>query len=221
MNTPFLADDRLGRLVRRPRPISSGGGRYSSLVRSLRILLPLSAMALLLLAVIWPQFDWRGSLGVGDLPSSIKDVESQELRMISARLVGTDDEGRPFVLRAAEAQQFDGVMNRVLLHSPEGEIWLEDGNKIQLTANEGEYSKADEEMVFRGNVVVIHDLGYRLETELAIVDIPAARAYGDRPVSGTGPEGDISGSGFEILDKGQTVRVLGRSKLIFKETPEE
>ncbi len=73
-------------------------------------------------------------------------------------------------------------------------------------------------MVFRGHVVVTHDLGYRLETELAVVDIPAARAYGDRPVSGTGPEGDLSGSGFEILDKGQTVKVLGRSKLIIKET---
>ncbi len=132
MNAPISADDRLGRLVRRPRPVRSrrGRGRYSSLVRSLRILLPLLALALLLLALIWPQFDWRSGLDVSNLPSSLEEVESQELRMISARLVGTDEEGRPFVLRAAEAQQLDGVLNRVLLHSPEGEIWLEDGNKI-------------------------------------------------------------------------------------------
>jgi lipopolysaccharide export system protein LptC len=150
----------------------------------------------------------------------LDEVNSTEIRMISARVVGVDEEGRPFTLRAEEAEQVDGVMNRVLLKKPEAEIQIEDGAKIQFTADNGEYIRDDEQMVFRGNVVVIHSLGYRLETSLANVDIEAARAYGDEPVSGTGPNGALSGSGFEILDKGKTVKVLGRSKLILNEVPE-
>lgn len=221
MTSPRPADERLDRLVRQPRSRTRGGSRYSSLVRSLRVLLPLSAGALLLLAVIWPQLDLESALDVGGLPQSIEDVNSTEIRMIAARVVGTDEEGRPFTLRAEEAQQLDGVLNRVVLRKPQAEIQVEGGESIQVSADEGEYAREDESMVFRHNVVLIHSLGYRIETELANVDIPAARAYGDQPVSGTGPNGTLSGSGFEILDKGKTVKVLGRSKLILNEIPEK
>jgi lipopolysaccharide export system protein LptC len=221
VTSPRPADERLDRLVRQPRSRTRGGSRYSSLVRSLRVLLPLSAGALLLLAIIWPQLEFENALDVGGLPQSIDDINSAEIRMIAARVVGTDEEGRPFTLRAEEAQQLDGVLNRVVLRKPQAEIQVEDGETIQVSADEGEYSREDESMVFRRNVVLIHSLGYRIETELANVDIPAARAYGDQPVSGTGPNGTLSGSGFEILDKGKTVKVLGRSKLILNEIPEK
>lgn len=221
MTSPTPADERLDRLIRQPRCRTGSSSRYSSLVRSLRVLLPLSAGALLLLAVIWPRLDFEDALGVSGLPASLDDVNSTEVRMIAARVVGTDEEGRPFTLRAEEAKQLDGMMDRVLLRKPEAEIQAEDGATINVSADEGEYSREDESMVFRHNVVLIHSLGYRIETELANVDIPAARAYGDQPVSGTGPNGTLSGSGFEILDKGKTVRVLGRSKLILNEIPEK
>ena len=221
MTTPGPVDDRLGRLVRSPKVRRRSGRGYSSIVRSLRLVLPLLAGALLLLTVIWPQFEWQGTFDTTGLPASINEVESQEIRMVAARLVGTDEEGRPFTLRAREAQQLDGVMNRVLLTEPEGEVQMEDGNTIKFTADQGEYDRTTEQIVFSGNVVVNHGLGYLLETELATVDIPKARAYGDRPVSGIGPAGKLAGSGFEILDKGQTVRVLGRSKLILTDPPKK
>lgn len=221
MTSPTPADERLDRLVRDPRPRKRGGSRYSSLVRSLRVLLPLSAGALLLLAVIWPRLEFEGAFDVSGLPASLDDVNATEIRMIAARVVGTDEEGRPFTLRAEEAEQVDGLLNRILLRKPEAEILAEDGAIIQVSADAGEYTREGETMVFRGNVVLIHSLGYRIETELANIDIPAARAYGDRPVSGTGPNGALSGSGFEILDKGKTVKVLGRSKLILNEIPEK
>lgn len=220
MTTPASSGNRLDRVIRQRTARLSGGRRYSSLVRSLRLVLPLAALALLLLAVVWPQVEFRGGLGVDGLPDSLDEVNSSEIRMIAARVVGMDEEGRPFTLRAEEAEQVDGVLNRVLLKKPEAEIRVEDGATIRLSADSGEYTRDSEQMVFRGNVIVIHSLGYRLETTLAMVDIENARAYGDQPVSGAGPNGALSGSGFEILDKGKTVRVLGRSKLILNEVPE-
>ena len=221
MTPPAPADDRLERLVRSPNSASRGGRGYSSFVRSLRLVLPLSAGALLLLAIIWPQLDWQHNLDVSGLPSSIDEVESQEIRMVAARLVGTDEEGRPFTLLAKEAHQLDGVLNRVFLLYPQGEVELEDGISMNFTADEGEYSRTTEQVVFRGHVVVNHGLGYMLKTEVATVDIPKARAFGDKPVSGIGPSGKLTGSGFEILDKGKTVKILGRSKITFSETPQK
>ncbi len=221
MTSPTPAGDKFARLVRSPGSGARSGRGYSSFVRSLRLVLPLTTGALLLLAVIWPQFDWHHSFDVSGLPKSIDDVESQEIRMFAACLVGTDEEGRPFTLLAKEAHQLDGVLNRVLLIDPEGEIELEDGTRMKFTADEGEYTRATEQMVFRGHVVVNHGLGYLLETEMATVDVPNARAFGDKPVFGIGPSGKLSGSGFEILDKGKTVKVLGRSKLTISEMPKK
>jgi lipopolysaccharide export system protein LptC len=216
MTAPLPTESRLDRLVGGPRN-AGGGHRYSNMVRSLRLLLPLLAGALLLLAVIWPQLDWKGGLDQGDLPRSLQDLGRQDVTMVAARLVGTDGEGRPFTLTATEARQADGLANRVQLQQPHAEILLEDGKVITLSADRGEYDRKTERMELIGHVVLVHGLGYRLETEAATVVVPEARAYGDRPVAGTGPSGELSGSGFEVLDKGQTVRVLGRSRLLLSD----
>lgn len=221
MTNPAPVNERLDRLIRQQQPRRHGGHRYSSFVRSLRVVLPLSAVALLVLAVVWPQFEFGENLEISGLPTSLDDVSSQEIRMVAARVVGTDEEGRPFKLRAAEAQQVDGLLNRILLQKPEAELTADDGSKIELSADEGEYTRANEHLVFKGNVVLVHSQGYRLETTLARVDIAGARAYGDQPVSGSGPSGELSGSGFEILDKGKTVKVLGRSKFLLNQIPEK
>ena len=89
MTEPAPADDRLGRLIRKPNTISDTGRRYSSFVRSLRVLLPLLALAVLVLAVIWPRLDWSSGLKVEGLPNSLDQVNSQEIRMIATRVVGT------------------------------------------------------------------------------------------------------------------------------------
>ena len=143
MTNPAPVNERLDRLVRQQQPRRHGGRRYSSLVRSLRVVLPLSALALLILAVVWPQFEFGENLTISGLPTSLDDVTSQEIRMVAARVVGTDEEGRPFKLRAAEARQLDGVLNRIVLLKPEAELTADDGSLIELSADEGEYTPAD------------------------------------------------------------------------------
>jgi lipopolysaccharide export system protein LptC len=213
------ASDRLDRLVRAPKDASGSGFAYSTMVRSLRLLLPLMALALLLVALLWPQLNWRQTLNTEDIPLAITALETQEIRMRTARLVGSDNEGRPFTVTAEEAQQMDGLLGQVLLTKPQGEMLLADGTRVTFQADEGEYDRTLGKAVFRGNVVVTHGPGYRLQTSIAHVDVKDTRAYGDQSVSGKGPEGDLSGSGFEILDRGKTVKVLGRSKLVINEVP--
>lgn len=220
--TASTADQhRLGRLVRTPGRQGGGGRRYSNLVRSLRLVLPLLAGGLLLLAIIWPQFDLGQSLDTSELQVSLKDINSQEIRMRAARLVGTDKEGRPFTVTAVEARQLAGLTGTVFLDQPTGRIEMADGVVVTFRADNGEYDRTEEHAVFRGNVVVTHGLGYEFQTETAHVDLREARAYGDVPVSGFGPEGTLHGSGFEILDRGETVRMLGRSRMVITDVPKQ
>jgi len=184
-------------------------------------MLPLLAASLLLLALIWPQIDWRGSYTEESLPQSFSDVELRDIRMVRARLVGTDEQGRPFTVTADEVRQADGLMKHATFVRPRARLRLAEGRVIKLSADAGAYDREAEEIEFRGNVVVTHGLGYHFRTEKAIVDIEEGRAFGEAPVHGYGPEGTLQGSGFEILDKGQTVKILGRSRLLITEMPEQ
>jgi lipopolysaccharide export system protein LptC len=213
--------DRLGRLARAPLPVRRHGRQYSRLVRYLRLLLPLFAGALLLLAVIWPKLDFKNAIDSSSLQVSLNDVASQEVSMRSARLIGTDEEGRPFIVSAEEARQSDGMLSRVTLKHPSGQLQLADGTIVRMRAESGEYDRESEQAVFRGNVTVTHGQNYEIHTEIAYVDLHAGRAYGDAPVRGAGPEGKLQGSGFEILDRGATVRVLGKSHLLVTDVPKQ
>ena len=188
-----------GRDVNRGR-----SGRYSNLVRSLRVLLPLTAAALILIALMWPHMKLDAAFSSEDIPFSLEYLQNQELRMVSAKLVGTDENGRPFRMVADEAVQPDGLLGKVIFVNPQGQMKLEEGKLVTLQAKTGEYDRAVDLAKFSGTVIVTHEDGYRFTTDSAIVDIEAAKVFGDSPVSGEGPNGAINGSAFEILDEGKT-----------------
>ncbi|MCB9930674.1 MAG: LPS export ABC transporter periplasmic protein LptC [Alphaproteobacteria bacterium] len=199
----------------------AGGRGYSRLVRSLRLLLPLLAAGLLVLAVLWPSLDLRHAV-LPDADSLKLDVnDAREVRMRTARLVGEDEQGQPYELSATEARQGDDGINTVLLDHPAGRIALQDGAKLDLEATKGVFDRKAKELDLSGDVTVHHGDGYRFESESASVDIDAGRAVGHQPIHGNGPEGEIQGEGFEILDKGRTVKILGKSRLLITEVPEQ
>ncbi len=200
---------------------SDGGQGYSRLVRSLRLLLPLLAAALLVLTVLWPSIDWRKGVIPDDAELALNPNDAQEIRMRTARLVGTDEAGRPYELSAVEARQGDNGIDTVLLDQPAGKLELEDGAMLRMQATSGIFDRNEETLNLSGRVTVEHGRGYRFTSESATVDLNAGRALGNQPIDGTGPEGEIHGQGFEILDKGRTVKILGKSRLIVTKVPEQ
>ena len=195
-------------------PRLSGRNSYSIFVGFMKVLLPALAVALILLVVIWPQLgqdDSQFRIRVSDI--SLEQADS--LSMLNARFEGVDDRGQPFMLTADEATQTAGDDNLVHLELPKGDMTLEDGTWLAMTAREGRYSRDTQVLELNGEVTLFHDQGFELRTETARIDLEAGTAGGSEPVEGQGPFGNLVSEGFRVLDRGERIVFTGRSRAVF------
>jgi len=164
------------------------------------------------LVVAWPHIntgDLRFRLGI----TVMKLAGSDDPSMTNPRYVGTDSDNQPFSITADLARNISDQGTRVTLVMPKADITLEDGTWLVLTANDGEYSRAEKTLNLAGEVNLYHDSGYEFRTERAAIDLTAGTAASNDPVEGQGPFGRLEASGFRMVNKGKVIHFLGRSKL--------
>lgn len=204
---------RLGRFVAagmRPRRHSKA---YSRIVILMKVVFPAAAVALAALVLLWPQINpLQGRFRLKPVQVSIDDLAN--LRMVSPRVLGTDKKNEPYTITAALAMQAAGGSDITDLTSPKGDITLNDGSWIALTANQGQYNKKTRVLDLWDHVNVFHDQGYELNTERAEADLAAGSVAGNDPVEGHGADSSVQGQGFRIYDKGARILVTGKSRLI-------
>ncbi len=196
-----------------PPPRLSVSNRYSIFVGFLKVLLPAVAVALILLVVVWPEI----SRDSGEFRVRVSDIsleQADSLTMLNARFEGVDDKERPFTLTADEATQTTDNENLVRLELPKGDITLEDGTWMAMTAREGQYRRDTQMLDLNGEVTLFHDRGFELRTEAAQVDLEAGVARGSEDVEGQGPFGNLEAEGFEVLDRGARVLFTGKSRAV-------
>jgi lipopolysaccharide export system protein LptC len=196
-----------------PPPRLSGRNSYSIFVGFLKVLLPALAVALILLVVIWPQLS-RDSRDFRIRVSDTSLEQADSLTMLNARFEGVDDKDQPFTLTADEATQTTDDENLIRLELPKGDITLEDGTWLAMTAREGRYRRDTQVLELSGEVTLFHDRGFELRTQAARVDLEAGIAEGSETVEGQGPFGDLVAEGFEVLDRGARVLFTGRSRAV-------
>jgi lipopolysaccharide export system protein LptC len=191
---------------------------YSRFVSLLKVVLPATAVVLAGLVLFWPQLNPLDSrFRLRAVQVSIDDLEN--LRMVSPRVVGTDAKNQPYTITAAVATQAAGGSELTELASPKGDIALNDGSWIALTANQGEYNKQTRILNLWDHVNVFHDAGYEIKTERAEADLNAGSVSGDDPVEGQGPDSSLRGQGFRIYNKGAHIVVTGKSRLVLYPQP--
>jgi lipopolysaccharide export system protein LptC len=187
--------------------------RYSRRVALLKVTLPAIGGSLLLLVVVWPRvaplFDHFRFQAI-DLR------EARELRMINPRYVGTDRDGRPFVITAAVGRQVPQRDDVMSLDDPVANLQSHSGAKIVVTANTGVYQTQTQYLDLFGNVTVTHENGSTFVTSAARLDAANDAAEGSAPVEGHGPQGDITAQGFKLIDKGDIIIFTGQSNLLLK-----
>ena len=191
--------------------------KYSRRVTLLKLALPAVGTSLLLLVVVWPRvaplFD-RFRLAAIDLR------EARELRMINPRYAGTDRDGRPFVITAAVGRQVPQREDVMSLDKPVANVQSHSGAKIVVNSDSGVYQTQTQFLDMFGDVRVNHENGSTFTTASARLDAANDAAEGHAPVEGHGPQGDVAGQGFQIVDKGDIVIFTGRSRLLLKGTKE-
>jgi len=193
---------------------------YSRFVTMLKIVLPATAVVLASLVLFWPQLNpLDGRFRIKAVQVSIDDLEN--LRMLSPRVVGVDSKNQPYTITAAVATQVAGGSDVTDLTAPKGDIALNDGSWIALTAKQGEYNKQTRILDLWDDVNVFHDAGYEIKTKRAEANLGVGSVSGDEPVEGQGPDSSLRGEGFRIYDKGAHIVVTGKSKLILYPRPPE
>jgi lipopolysaccharide export system protein LptC len=198
-----------------PRPAAATSDRYSRCVALLKVILPVSGIALLCLVSAWSRLPMLlDSVRLGFAAIDLRDA--RELRMVNPRYAGLDRYDRPFAVTAAVGRQVPDRNDVMALEQPRAGMTVHGGASVVVTAATGVYQSQAQLLDLFEDVNLVHQDTTRFVTHRAHLNLTNNTADGHDPVEGHGPSGDITGEGFLILSKGETIIFSGQSSLLLK-----
>lgn len=208
---------RLSSVPQRIRRVPSRGAiaRRRFLVVWTKRLLPVLALALLAAIALWPEFHRAEETGRVAFRRATTGAP-QEASVIDARYRGVDENGRPFTVTAARADQ--ASEDRVLLADPKADMTMGSGQWVMLEAQKGVFVQKVDQLDLSGEVTIWHDNGTTLRTQSAAIDLKAGGAAGNEHVSAQGPFGTLESEGFMLFDKGAVIEFTGNSRVVLTGT---
>ena len=168
---------------------------YSRFVRSMRLLIPLVAVALMVVVITWPEMEDK----VAIIPKEtlIPQSDMGENELLSPNFETTDAQQNPVRVTADRAVQNQDDPNLVKLDNPNADLKLKDGSGLQIEADKGVFEQEVEKLFLEQNVVLQHESGYELQAEELRVNMQSREAFSDKDVFVTGPEAKIQATGLE------------------------
>ena len=190
--------------------------RRSRKVLIVKIVLPLSAVALVGLVFAWPQLQSDNEDFRLDATTPVSDGQSAKPQVLNPRLSGVDEDGQPFEVTADIATAVVSEEGREVyyLTRPNADISLSGGAWVALSAAEGVYEAATEILTLRDGVSLFHDSGVEFQTESARILMAQNAAESDQPVHGFGEFGEIRSAGIRIIDGGNRIVFTGPAQLL-------
>ena len=185
---------------------------YSRFVSLMKFALPVVALILIALVVLWPHLaseDLRFRIGFAAIKASV----SKDPSMLNPRFVGTDSNNKPYSITADLARSIGKLGTTIELEMPKADVTLDNGTWLVLTANSGLFAHIENTLNLEGMVNLFHDSGYEFQTEKAAINMASGIASGNMPIQGQGDFGLLSAQGFKLVDKGKTIYFIGKSKL--------
>lgn len=207
---PRNARSRGDTLLSPPRVRRGAGTLYTRFVGLMRWLLAFGAVALAATVISWPYFSGRNATpNQIDLPTTGIEIKDGRPTMTNARFLATDDSGQPYTITADLAWQEQGAEDIIFMDVLEGDILLQSGAWMTLSADRGVFDQTDQRLILESNVNLYSDAGYELHTQEAEIDLASGTAQGDMQVEGQGPAGLLTAAGFVITDNGDRIRFTG------------
>lgn len=187
-------------------------GHSKSWVKKILIFL---AVAILASGLVWMLIEKENLKKEAAFPR--KMVELHE--MLNPVYTGQDEHGKPYIVKATKGKLLNPDDEDSLLHIdlPWGEFMGSDNVTVQLSAVQGLYDTKARVLTLKDNVRFVTSDGYDFTTPSAILYMKEARAEGNQPVQGKGPQGVIRAEGFRIREKGAIVTFIGNSQALIKE----
>lgn len=181
--------------------------RYSRMIALLKVVLPLTALALLSTVFLIS----RGAEQEAAIPFAQKEIEE---RMHGQQVTGPFYAGSTAsgdqILVSAETAQIgtgDGAPQALDMSAT---MRLAGGGEITLRSDTGVLSPNADVAQFNGHVIMTTDDGLRVETETLDAHLDQIMAEAPEPVSATSPLGQLSAGSMYIKSEtqGETVHIL-------------
>ncbi len=191
------------------RIVSAGSiTRYSRIVGTLKLILPISAACILLVLVVLPNVN--GS-----------NVEPKKLTAVDAAMVAPvyqshDAQNRPYEVKADTARQQPNAAGITDLSNPKATLDLDNGKTLDAEGKGAQYNEKNGTLNVQKGIVIRHSDGTTFTTEEAQIDMNSKNAEGDKPVTLQGNFGEVKGEGFKAIDGGKTIIFTGQTSAKLK-----
>ena len=194
----------------RRRRFAAPGGSHDKLVRLLAVALPMGIGIVAALIILVP----LGSRGEVSFLLDRNKVETVDNRLAvgNALYRGEDNEGRPFSLTAAQAQQRSQAEGLVRLDDLVAQVLLPEG-PARVTAQGGVYDLQDQQVATRGPVLLTAADGYRMIARGVSVDLPAKQLTGAGGINGEIPAGTFRADRMEANLATRTITLDGNARI--------
>ncbi|NCO03888.1 MAG: LPS export ABC transporter periplasmic protein LptC [Alphaproteobacteria bacterium] len=169
--------------------------RYTSFVKAMRLLLPLSALALTIIVITWPETD--NKIIAIDERSLIPNTDLAKNELLNPKFESIDKDLNPYTVTATRALQNQENANLLKLENPNGNMILKDGQALYVDAINGTYEQEEEKLFLEKDVTLKHQSGYVLTTQELRIDLKNGQAFSDKDVEITGIDGHIKAKGLD------------------------
>lgn len=190
---------------------------YSRMVRWLRLVLPLFAVAIVVMLFTWIMLDRNTVVEQSGDGDSMNKARNE---LMAARFESRDSSGNPYTVTADRAFQGKAALGQdekmIYLDLPSGTLSMEDGKTISVKAAEGRYHQQEENLMLDGGVSLTTSDGYTMETARVFIEMKDSTAKSNTPLRGEGPGGSVEALGFLADNEKGRVILKGPAKLILK-----
>lgn len=171
-------------------------GRHSTIVRTLKIGLPILALAAGGLYFLSSGV----SVSLGPIDASISRVEVRRdaLRMVNPKIEGVTDQGGTFVVKADYADQSVSQPSQIALSAVQAEVNQPGKGWSRLTAPRGSYDSKTEALQLLDDIRVTSDSGLKAYLTSAAIDLNKQTVASAQPVRAEMPNGNVRADTLHI-----------------------
>jgi lipopolysaccharide export system protein LptC len=188
--------------------------RHSRLIRILRVVVPIGAVAscavLAGIAYFNPFKTPDLALDKGTLV-----VTGRKVAMEQPRLSGYTKDLLPYELTARLASQDLSHPGVLELNDLKAHVQTKDQGKINISAKTGVYTVKADQLQLVDNILVRTSLGYEAHLEQALIDMKKGTIVSDRPVKAKFPQGTIASNRLDVSESGSVILFSQGVKTVF------
>lgn len=179
---------------------------YSAKIRLLRVVLPVTALLMLAMLLVWPLFTARHG--------GVSDVDAGAIAMLNAKFIGMDTKNRPVTITADQVVRTDDGQALISLKMPLADLVYQPGKSLTIRAENGQYDEKTGHLYLVGDVNLFQADAFELVTKAVEIDGKNRNAWSVDRVTGYSPNGSITAEGLKIINNGQSIVFTGKSRLV-------